>query len=467
MMAIAGRLTAASVFPLASLDPTAAFDDLEPLTRLIGDSVQVVAIGESVHAAHEYYALRHRLIRFLIERMNFTAVVWESGFPEGFLVDEYIQGAPLDRERVQIDGMTMHLGRCEEMGDLLDWLRAHNSQRLIDTNDKVAVGAAVRFYGLDLPGAGATLSPIPHVVAPYVESVDPGFHSRLARLQELATSLTPQTLEGEATSKSKKKLEFAGSTAVRQYMSMTVADRNELTALLADLVARFDSMRRIYVERSDVARYDRARQHLRVAAQLDVQLRAVAALMAGDTSACEGNIRDATMADTVEWILHREQRIVVLAHNGHIQRTPISTPAGTLKSVDTLGVHLAHRLGNRYLTIGTTCGGGEIIAMRAVTQPDGSYDSELYLHDLPPADPETIDTLLDTQLPGLSLLDLRTLDDQGAALVDTARKMRMQDMALDIDVRRSFDLLIHVPRITVWTSETNAWLADERKQAAG
>jgi len=53
--------------PLSTTDPAGALDDLEPLARLIRDDVRVVAVGESAHAAHEFYALRHRLIRFLVE----------------------------------------------------------------------------------------------------------------------------------------------------------------------------------------------------------------------------------------------------------------------------------------------------------------------------------------------------------------------------------------------------------------
>jgi erythromycin esterase len=456
---------AASSYPLATLDPAAPLDDLEPLARCIGDNVRIVAVGESVHAAHEFYTLRHRFIRFLVERMGFTAVVWESGFPEGFLVDDYLQGGDGERERVLRDGMTMHLGRCREMEDVADGLRALNASR----RRAAAAGSAtvapgpVRFYGLDLPGTSGALGPALDVVCPYVEQIDPGFGPRLARLRELATVFGSPAVSPE----SEKKLVFAGTIAVQQYTALATAERNELTALLADLGARFDSLRRTYMERSDAGRYDTVRQLLFAAIRLDVQLRAVAALMAGDAAACEGNLRDVTMADNVEWILRREQRIIVLAHNGHIQRTPIATPTGSAASVDTLGVHLAARYGNRYTAVGTTCGGGEMVAMRTSRGADGSYDTELYLRDLPVPDGETIDGLLDAAVTQPTLLDLRTLSSDAAAKIDAVRRMRMQELTLEIDVRRAFDLLVHVPRVSVWTSSTNATFADERAGATG
>lgn len=443
-----GPLRDAAVLPIATLDPTAKLDDLAPLARLIGDEVRVVAIGESAHGAHEYYALRHRLIRLLVERLGFTAVAWESGFPEGFAVDGYIQGQRDDRDRVLIDGMTMHMGRCQEMADLVDWLRRHNES-------KQSASDRVRFYGLDLPGTGATARPALDVVAAYIQSVDEGFGQRLSRLVELGSWFKPEVKPGDS-----EKLLLEGTQSVHQYVAIAAEDRNELTALLADCAARFDAMRRSYVERSDAERYEVARQHLRYTVELDLQLRAVASLIAGDAAACQANIRDRAMADTVEWLLTRHRRVVVAAHNGHIQRTPIST-VEPHPPVDTLGVHLADRLGEQYLTIGTTCGGGEIIVPRT-SVVDGQQQTELTIGNLPPAEEGSLDRLLDDRTSGMGLLDLRTLDASGAAAIDAAGRMLVQNQYVKVDARRSFDMLIHVPRISLWTSSANASLPDER-----
>jgi erythromycin esterase len=467
------QLSDASVFPLATIDPAAPLDDLDFLPRSIGDDVRIVAVGESVHGAHEFYWLRHRLIRFLVERMGFTAVAWESGFPEGFLIDSYIQSGPQNRDRVLIDGMTMHMGRCQEMADLVDWLRARNqnlplprgegrvardSQRRGEGKSVATQGhPPIHFYGLDLPGSSATLRPVLDVVAQYVESVDPGFRVRLARIRELIAMYGPLTRPADNA-----KLMLEGTAAVYQYVAIPAADRNELTCLLADLSARFDAMRRSYVERSDAARYEVARQHLRVAAQLDLQLRAVAALMSGDTAACEANIRDLTMADTVEWILRQHQRIIILAHNGHIQRTPIST-APPYPPVDTLGVHLQMRFGHKYLPIGTTCGRGDLIVPRTITE-NGSQITELVIQTLPPADDNVIDSVLDANLQETALLDLRSLGPQSGSAIDRAKRMRIIDQFVDIDVRRAFDMLIHVPQISLWSSPTTALLTDTRNK---
>jgi hypothetical protein len=59
-------------------------------------------------------------------------------------------------------------------------------------------------------------------------------------------------------------------------------------------------------------------------------------------------------------------------------------------------------------------------------------------------------------------LDLRKVEPQRAAAIDAAKRMRMQDQLVSIDVRRAFDMLIHVPHVSLWTSEVNATLPDIR-----
>ncbi|MGH2887976.1 MAG: erythromycin esterase family protein, partial [Solirubrobacteraceae bacterium] len=78
------RLSGEAVRPLATLDPDAPLDDLDWLGEAVGDA-RVVAIGESAHYSREFLLLRHRLLRYLVERHGFGAYALESGFPEGWM----------------------------------------------------------------------------------------------------------------------------------------------------------------------------------------------------------------------------------------------------------------------------------------------------------------------------------------------------------------------------------------------
>src|SRR4051812_132680 len=110
---------------LRTIDPDDDdFSDLEPLRGIVGDA-RAVAIGEGGHRIHEFYQIRHRLTRFLLAELGFTAFVMESGFPEGLAVNEWITEGRGDLEDLLRRGITYNMGRCAEMRGQLEWLRSY------------------------------------------------------------------------------------------------------------------------------------------------------------------------------------------------------------------------------------------------------------------------------------------------------------------------------------------------------
>jgi erythromycin esterase-like protein len=62
--------------PLATIDPAAPLTELAPLRQLVGDA-QVVGLGESTHGAGALFALKHRIVRLLVEELGFGCVALE------------------------------------------------------------------------------------------------------------------------------------------------------------------------------------------------------------------------------------------------------------------------------------------------------------------------------------------------------------------------------------------------------
>jgi erythromycin esterase len=109
------KLSEEAVIPLTTLDPAGLPDDLEWLDQAIGDA-RVVAIGESAHYNRGFYRLRHRLLRYLVERHGFSAYAMESGFTEGWLTDNWARGGEDNRHPDQLsqalaNGLTSLMGR--------------------------------------------------------------------------------------------------------------------------------------------------------------------------------------------------------------------------------------------------------------------------------------------------------------------------------------------------------------------
>jgi erythromycin esterase len=63
-----------------SIDPEYEdFSDLEPLKKIIGDSVCIVMLGESTHGDGSTFLAKTRLIKFLHKEMGFNVLAFESG----------------------------------------------------------------------------------------------------------------------------------------------------------------------------------------------------------------------------------------------------------------------------------------------------------------------------------------------------------------------------------------------------
>ena len=90
-------------------------DDPSALADLVGDA-PVVAIGENKnHGVREFGALRERLVRHLVRELGFGVVAVESGYAEGFLVDAWVRGGPGAVE--DLARRRLHVPRGRRPGD--------------------------------------------------------------------------------------------------------------------------------------------------------------------------------------------------------------------------------------------------------------------------------------------------------------------------------------------------------------
>ncbi|GAA1306205.1 erythromycin esterase family protein [Pseudonocardia xinjiangensis] len=399
--ALAGY-TADHALPLATLDPDTPFDDLEPLAARFR-AARVVAIGESAHFVREYYWLRHRLLRFLVERCGFTAFAMESGFSEGLEVDSWVRGGPGDLDTVADRGITYRMGRCPEMRAHLSWMRS----------------ASVPFAGLDVPGSAASPLPALRNIRRYVDGADPG---AVPLVDELINRVEKYASESTLT-------------ALAAYTQLDRADRDAVTAGLADLAVWFDATQGTAARDA----HDVVRHELRLACLLDHGLRSQAAqILAGSTAHPPVSARDRGMAESVFWLLDRfgpDAKIVIGAANNHIQRAPFTMPGFELSVA---GTHLAYRLGDAYVAVAVTSTGGTTTTRRANPVAPGGVEiagAELG----PPADGS-----IEAVLSGLSVVDLRGARGRVAG----PDSIRVMDIYQPTPVLDAFDLVVNIPRVS-------------------
>jgi erythromycin esterase len=409
---------------LDTLDPDAPLDDLAPLAeRLAG--ARVVAIGESAHLVREFGLLRHRLTRLLVEWLGFTVFGLESGFSEGLAVDDWVRGGPGDLPTIAGRGITYGFGRCAELRAQLGWMRE--------------ASAAVRFFGFDVPGSAVNPQRAMHNIGRYLAAVD----ADAVAVADRVVALTDK---------------FASEhqlPALAAYGQLAVAERNEITALLADLATRFDALEREYVSAGGVEPYEVVRRELRLVCLLDQSMRSTAARMAGDTAHPKVAARDLGMAETVLWLVDRfgpDGRVVIGAHNSHIQRTPIVTPAFTLSA---MGHHLADRLGDDYVAVAVTSTTGRTVTRRA--NPAGRGGVEIVGVDLDPAHERSVEAAF-TPASALQAVDLRGARGR----LDGPDRMRVMDTYQEVPLVDAYDLVVNIPE-TSTTEHVDRALCEDRR----
>ena len=131
------------LYRLQGTDPELPDDDLRPLRSLIGNAT-FVGLGESDHTNGSFYEMKHRVFRFLVEKMHFRAFGFETPWVEAELAREYVetcQGSSLDALR-----SLFAVWESTETLALLEWMCQWNQEHPRDP---------VHFYGFDIQNFGS------------------------------------------------------------------------------------------------------------------------------------------------------------------------------------------------------------------------------------------------------------------------------------------------------------------------
>ncbi|MGW5642579.1 erythromycin esterase family protein [Saccharopolyspora sp. NPDC003752] len=384
----------------ASLDPDAPLDDLEPLRDVIGGA-RVVGIGESTHHAAEFYRMRHRLLRFLVERCGFTAYVFEAPFTEAHVIDDWVRGGPGDVAAVSTAGTALGLGDHPEMHAHLSWMRRHNER----------AEQPLRFVGA-LPVS--TGSPLPALteVERFLRRADPDALSLLTQAIEVAERFDADSLR-----------------AFQRYAELDTADRDAATAALSRLLARMECMAAHHRSEGRGREHAAAVRHLRGAWHLDHFHRD----LSGTGLAVGTAELDRFAAETVLDVLAAEPRILFAMHNMHLRRTPVEHEGAF--GLFPAGYHLAEALGDDYVAIAATSIGGR--AVDGALTPDCLETREV---PLPPLEPDCIETAFTSDAP----LTIAALDPED----DAYRRIRAEGGFMTAPISRAFNAIACVPTTT-------------------
>lgn len=257
--------------------------DLAPLLKRIGDR-RVVLIGEASHGTSEFYRMRARITRRLIEEKGFNIVAAEADWPDAARIDNYVRHRDIPPTEWETFGrFPTWMWRNEEVREFVNWLHAHNKAKPYE--------ARTGFYGLDL----YSLYNSARAVITYLEDVDPDL---AAVARHRYGCLSP----------------WEADPAAYGHAALTGAYRNCEDAVTKMLVDLYDG-RQDYIQRDGERFFDAAQN-----AQLVTDAEQYYRIMYYGSRA-SWNLRDSHMFQTLQNILAftgPSSKAVIWAHNSHI-----------------------------------------------------------------------------------------------------------------------------------------------------
>ncbi|MFI1524645.1 erythromycin esterase family protein [Kitasatospora cineracea] len=391
--------------PLRTTEARGGTADLRALGAMIGDA-KVVGLGEATHGSHEFFAMKQRVLRYLVEEKDFTAFALEASWSSGLQIDAYVQGGPGEARQVVKDALGGSPWDREEFAELISWMRSYNQGR---------PGNPVHFVGDDL-GLPRLGDPLFAQVTSYVRGARPEV---LPQLEELYRELRP-------------------FDDVFAYLRepLEVRRTNADTAQKAlDLVTASGT--------PGSTDHEWAVQHARTIAQTF----AFATLDLADPASVSAaqQLRDRAMADNVTWWQrHTGAKTLVSAHNGHVgyaSTDPFLYPKPQ-------GAHLRDTYGRGYVAIGFTFNSGSFLTNDAVLTDNWKTVT------VPPATPDMNEHTLDRVRHRDYYVDLRTAPKTARDWLDVSRptydagSVFVNDPMPRLAIGQAYDVLVHLNQVT-------------------
>ena len=372
--------------------------DIGFVRDIVGDA-RVVSLGENTHGTRDFFEMKARILRFLVEEMGFDGFAIEATWPEANRLDNYVRRGEGDAAEL-LSGLYFWTWNTESVLEMIEWMRSHNE-----------AGGSLGFYGFDMQYPGMAL----HNVLEYLGEVDPdrvaGVEAKLECLVRVANDPSGRFPD----------FRYADQTA--DYRAACGASLGEVRDSLVARQAGYEAT-------GGADAFALALQSVRVAIQYHL-------MIAGDQS------RDQSMAENTVW-LHRQlgpaSRIVLWAHNFHVSAQPGAQ-----------GGFLRRSYGDDMVIVGFSHEAGTFTAVR---QRGSSYLGldQLVLDAVRPL---SYEHHLSTATAPRFFLDLRnrTAGDAGAAWLSSQRLFRAIGCCYNPDspssywyqqpIAQWYDVLIH------------------------
>ncbi|MDT0401120.1 erythromycin esterase family protein [Streptomyces edwardsiae] len=347
-----------SAHTLRSTEPEGSLQDLHALGRMVGDA-DVVGLGEATHGSRDFFRMKHRVFRYLVEEKGFRTFSLELPWSSGLRVNEYVLYGKGDLDRIAREEFqgSYRIWNNADYLNLIRWMRTYNRHHPTDP---------VHFAGNDMGYAGPESY---RRVTDEVARTHPHLKSRITALY---AGLAPATDAG---------------TYMERYLELPLAERKQRAKRT--------------LEAYELLRDTSGREHpwtVQHAKAIHQMAQGYAYDITDDAQVTEMmRYRDRVMAENVAWWHeHTADRILLSAHNTHV-----SYDSFDARYPKTQGAFLHDTLGDDYVSIGFSFHSGAFKAF-------GTDDNVMRTYRVGAAPPDSNEHTLDQPRRRDYILDLRT-----------------------------------------------------------
>ncbi len=358
--------------------------DLDALLGRIGDA-RLVLLGEATHGTSEFYEMRARISRELIERRGFDFVAVEADWPDAARIDSWVLGG---KRLSHVDftpfaRFPTWMWKNEEVQRFAMWLRAHNRELT-----GAAADQRVGFHGLDLYSMFISIE----AVLKYLDEMD------------VDAARSARARYGTLTPWQQNPIAYGRAVLAGRYESSEQA----VVAMLRDLLAH-----RLDYAKNDGERFFDAAQNARVVANAERYYRSI---YYGSVESW--NLRDSHMFDTLESLLAfygPNSRGIVWEHNSHVGDAAATEMKA--RGEHNIGELCRKKYGDAVYIVGFGTDHGTVAAA-------SDWDEPMEIMRVQPARPDSYERIChDASLPAFSLA-LRA--PKRAALRDELAESRLE-----------------------------------------
>lgn len=381
----------------------------------ITSSAMVVGLGEAAHFVSEFNMLRVDIVERLIADHGITHLALEVGPDEAPAIESWLHQDHDGR----LPDLIGPLSHCL-YGSFLTGLRNR-----LGSHHRVGV------IGVDLPNS-LTIEPSLTPLAELLKTIDPESQDLVVAARRAATRITGGS---------------AAASAVA-WMGLDSGVQDELTVTLVRLSGRINALGPAHAGTDQEDGWRRAGDLIEAAITTDLMLRAMAELFSGVGRTADTTLREHFVASRIlRAVEHGEldDRIAYVAHNNHIQKTPVIFDQAL--TAYPAGLFLAQTLGERYVSIALTHLGSDVPEMAVPADTVVGFNVETV--PVEPPRPNSIErAAMDARLGDFVIVQPSTTTERHGP-----ESIRSQSAVSDVPPH-AFDATIVTPEATMDSAVT-------------